>query len=179
MKYFAIYLPVEGEIEKGDIIPYMVNILTYAKFLWWGVEDTKYKWCIIENDGGYQYQYAAPKDIKKVKLFLCTRDIQVGDRVLHIPSNKEVDVKYESVLNSIKEKNQLSNYVKVIGKVSEDAIWVKEGMGFEEVQVAWMEWDKRFPEDEPYYINIKEKPRKNKNYKSYVVIECPTCKNFH
>ncbi len=110
MRYIARWVPVEGEIKPGDH----------------GLTETH----------GYVFKalketMSLCKGKQKVKLFLCSRDIQVGDKVLHIPSNKYIDVKYQSVLDSMKEKGQLDNYVKVIGEISPDATWVKEGDEFD------------------------------------------------
>lgn len=69
-------------------------------------------------------------DWKKVKLLLCSRDITLDDCV-----------------------------IKVIGEISPDAIWVKEGDEFEEDEV-----------------NIIQLPISKLNH---VEIKCPTCGRFH
>lgn len=54
--YFAKYLPVEGEVKDGD---YAINSAgSIAQYL-------------VNNDESRKFQ--------KVQLFLCSRDIQVGD----------------------------------------------------------------------------------------------------
>lgn len=108
MSYFAKYLPVEG----GNLI--------------------------IKNTGGKEEKIIG-------RLFLCSRDIQVGDK-FHVDYtisgytpeqtclNVDSDTVYSEGINddiySPKEKCW-----KVIGPISPQAIWVKEGDEFEKGEV--------------------------------------------
>lgn len=138
-RYFAKYLPVEGEIKMGDKI---IHGNVQLKEGWnWGYHDinneedvahfTKIKE-LMENS-----KHPFPKQVmtKIVKLFLCSRDIQVGD-VVHYPGfdlpfkvcNKESDEDIQwGFLKDVKEK-----HFKIIGEISPEAIWVKEGDEFDE-----------------------------------------------
>lgn len=60
-KYFTKYIPADGEIKEGDMV---LDTLSGEIVCWW--------------DGNNWDKYD-----KKVKLFLCSRDIQVGDTVTH------------------------------------------------------------------------------------------------
>jgi hypothetical protein len=120
MKYFTKYLPVEGEIKMGDKF--------YEEGLGIGTRTNK--------KGVYDFQ--------KVKLFLCSRDIQVGDKVIDTDE-------YNSVLTVVEgdAKTQLGlpddqvtvlvgrtlGCLKVIGEISSKAYWVKEGDEFQDDQV--------------------------------------------
>lgn len=63
-KYFTKYLPVEGEPKEGDITLLAGEIAPYNKIVPIGLKAA---------NSQLKYQ--------KVKLFLCSRDIQVGDKV--------------------------------------------------------------------------------------------------
>lgn len=111
--YFAKYLPVEGEIKEGSIIlldngtPVIVGPAGIDLFTGHSI----------------------------VKLFLCSRDIQVGDK---IKDENDLTVEYElnniSYLNLYKEK-ELNYHFKVIGEISPDATWVKEGDEFQKDEI--------------------------------------------
>lgn len=141
MKYFTKYLPVEGEIKKGD----------------------KFKCAKGENDRILVNEGIVPiKDTihyQKVKLFLCSRDIQVGDEFFDNKGNKYV-YQTEDFEESYFESDLA---YKVIGEVSPDATWVKEGMEFNDDQI------------------MKDYPRRDRNIiLSYDVIgiKCSCCGAF-
>lgn len=109
--YFAKYLPVEGEIKKGDIVQ-------------WG----PFRGPVYAAGG---------KDIKKLKLFLCSRNIQVGDKVEWIPFNTSSDV-HSAIVDdgNLYHINKLNPF-KILGEISPDATWVKEGDEFEEDEIEY------------------------------------------
>lgn len=129
MKYFAKYLPVEGKIKNGDrVIDYEIApdmILDY-------IEGDKFMNDISE-------EVTLPKwktrfNFQKVKLFLCSRDIQVVDEAWFKDLNGEYQ---KETCNYI--ENYTNDCFKVIGEISPEAIWVKEGNEFDEdeVQEFW------------------------------------------
>jgi hypothetical protein len=136
--YFAKYLPVEGKIKKGD-----KYIITKASDL-----GTKFGY-----DTGYigtaaiDFLPQAQKDqeAKILKLFLCSRDIQVGDTVKALLTNNDFIV--EKTDDSTGEVYYIAygilcparNAVKVIGEISPDATWVTEGMEFDrnDFEMRW------------------------------------------
>ena len=149
--YFCKYLPVEGEIKKGD-------------YFYDGSENGVFQAQIdMEQKGG----------CKKVKLFLCSRDISIGDKVRR-PSGFSERPDLEFTVNSIGErdgkklykegdenyhtKGTEENTYKVIGEISPDAVWVTEGMEFDEDECDWNDTNK---------------------YHDFIEIKCPTCKQFH
>lgn len=109
-KYFAKYLPVEGEIKEGD---------------YWQHP----KGAIFPYTEGYAKGPIASLKPKKVKLFLCSRDIQVGDKVLNSKMTGDLDVT-EDILELIQsEPNE--GWFKVVGEISPEARWIKEGDEFD------------------------------------------------
>jgi hypothetical protein len=115
--YFAKYLPVEGEIKEGDLYLADGNLVCKAKI------PKKYNNPHVPYFDSY----------KKVKLFLCSRDIQVGDKFFHNDfPNKEFEV--ESSLHFTKLIKTSGSY-KVIGEISPEATWVVEGDEFDEEHI--------------------------------------------
>jgi len=124
--YFAKYLPVEGEIKEGELV--------------------------TDNHGIFPYHKGNPcqgvfGNFKKVKLFLCSRDIQVGDKVVYeahldfgvqLVTNIEDD---EVAVLSKGSKTHAHNLLKVIGEISPEATWVKEGDEFDEDEWRFVVYD--------------------------------------
>lgn len=145
-KYFCKFLPVEGEIKEAKS-PHVNDGDFYI--------DREGK--IYRN--GWK-GISPPVDIfkfKKAKLFLCSRDIQVGDKVrsFNYPEQEEREVINLRVskkmvgkdthseiyhLADIQYPNEIgtaavSQFFKVIGEISPDATWVQEGDEFDEDEV--------------------------------------------
>lgn len=158
MKYFANYLPVEGEIEIGDMYFYK----------------NSYPVKRLEKE-------TVPKteDYKKAQLFLCSRDIQVGDKDVHyIHSSGEEElikeVKYEhqfAFIISLKE-GVGKDLFKVIGPISPEATWVKEGDEFEEESI------KRYTLLPPNHLTIYLQQNERLGYPTFLKIKGP-CGHFH
>jgi hypothetical protein len=123
MKYFAKYLSVEGEIKKGDKIQYH------------GI-DGSFRPNIIEVKNEEHARYAEDRLWKKVKLFLCSRDVQVGDKFDQLPYGNGKAYECKEILGTFLKDDEGKNRVaqfcyKVIGEISPDATWVKEGDEFD------------------------------------------------
>lgn len=122
--HFAKWLPAEGRIREGDYFESYLLKGEYEK------ADTKDK-----------AEYA--KDLQKVKLFLCSRDIQVGDSYYNTDYNTYRVVKsFGTTSPNIVhfDDSSLFDYrkdcIKVIGEISPEAVWVKEGDEFDEEEVS-------------------------------------------
>lgn len=153
--YFAKYLPVEGEIRIGKAIdggiysrPNIVDIIV--------VEDLDKDYGYAKNSNGGIYNINGIRKLTPVKLFLCSRDIQVGDKVLcpmpyknnkleefvivERPENYHLDMLVGKFSDGreMKEPAYLNQMAfKVIGEISPDAIfYVKEGDEFDEDQIS-------------------------------------------
>lgn len=195
-KYFIKYLPVEGEIKEGDIVMHphhgLLRLVKYSsKFLCWD--------CEIPYLNNEDLSFPAVDKVQKVKLFLCSRDIKIGDKV-------KIDVMLNGVYNDYEfvkedtedgvkcqtfdgvgmyfhypEHEEEENIFKVIGEISSDTTWVKEGDEFDENEVELWEKLKNHKwtlEDVKKYEGLMGKiinPEKYFNIK----IKCPTCSHFH
>lgn len=104
---------------------------------------------VVKNSQGF------PTDFEQeVKLFLCSKDIQIGDLVF-VPDQEEAgNIVDNEDLVYWKQKNSY----KMIGEVSSEAFWITEGMEFEKSEVSF---------------------RLEEGFKNYALFRCPTCKTFH
>lgn len=131
-KYFAKYLPVEEEGGIEDLYIFKVDGR-------WGEP------CYFDDllGGGIQ-------EVKLVKLFLCNRDIQVGDTIQF-----SVDTKPTIAVENENQAPKNEGFVmldfaiqegafKVVGEISHEATWIKEGDEFEEEDVEAFYYDTRF-----------------------------------
>jgi hypothetical protein len=126
-KYVAKLLPAEGEIKEGDSFLYTEdNSISIAEKDNEDLPDMN----ILNSCSSYQ----------KVELFLCSRDIQAGDKVITEGLLEEREVKYIDKNGTLFFTNgddcDSIHCCKKIGKVSPDAVWVKDGMEFDEEDVA-------------------------------------------
>ena len=158
--YFAKYLPVKDEIVVGDIVNIInkphPDVVSFGKVV--DILDDSF---YLDNS----YNVHKP-DYEKVKLFICTTDIKVGDKTFpflrghcddiekgpfnekinwdtkdfmsgwpddpHIIENLNYDDYKPYRISTDKGFGSPGRYIKVIGQVSDDAIWVKEGDDFDE-----------------------------------------------
>lgn len=142
--YFAKYIPVPGEIRriKGGMRAFDSNgVLQYI------AEDVQLK--LLPN---------LYKKYKCAALFLCSRDIKVGDKIRSpqsgngrtgfVYSSNDISKEFTVVGNDTdrawitEEKKYLDKHAsfKVIGLISPEATWVKEGDEFDEdeIQIIFM-----------------------------------------
>lgn len=156
--YFAKYLPVEGELNIGDLIPFdncqpqKIYRMTEDK-IW------------VDDGNGFPSEYNEynRKEMKKAQLFLCSRDIQIGDKVdnIHSPTpgaictevysneyKKESETDWDGIIswvdptfsddpedNKFAAYSQFKHWFKVIGPISSEAKWVKGGDEFDESEI--------------------------------------------
>lgn len=158
--YFVKYLPVEGEIKEGDS---WMNPVTNV---YWEAA-TKEDIDKINSLG---------RECKKTKLFLCSRDIQVGDKVTNnqdaiIPWNEDMQILFET---GVLLKDGL---FKIVGEISPEAVWVKEGDEFisEGVNCEVFPLHNHKEDGSILYVNQYDEPVETPIY----LIKCPTCKKFH
>ena len=126
--YATKWLPVEGEIKNGDIIDTSFGYIKFIEDLKTGFYD-----CIMPKNGGRVTVNI--KNAVKVKLFLISNNIQVGDEVTTHETGE-----------------------KRIGQISSDALsYVKEGMEYEEDQVKRVNVSHRPPQHykDYHYYKIK------------------------
>lgn len=182
LKYFTKFFPVEGEMTCSG------ECKTKFKFT-----DKLAKECI--NCGGLLIQHN--------KLFLCSRDIQIGDKVksFNYPEQYEgelVNLRTSKKLVGAKDHSEIyhladiqypndshcitaaiSNFFKVIGEISPEAKWVKEGDEFDEEQLGWLVWDTRFPEDDDIFYDFSDEPEIKGKHSFKVICIMGPCGHFH
>lgn len=137
IKYFAKYCPVKGKgkIKEGDLVMEPNGVVYRVGGL--GM-DTGFT-LLNHLDGSF---YDMSDLFTKVKLFLCSRNIKVGDNVFNPKTNQYEDVvsfnpeigciSYNSTtLNEV----EISKSFKIIGEISPDNTWVKENDQFDEEDV--------------------------------------------
>lgn len=194
--YFAKFLPVEGEIKEGDYC--------YDKYFGFGKAIMDGELCFHIPREGNIGSITTPisrnlDDKRPYKLFLCSRDIQSGDKAYQEFGDKTISEEYDfpkvfdnwtwAYKNSVPNHTvHIDNLFKVIGEISKDAIWVKEGDELNEEQIE--EWYWHLTQN-CYAISVKfGEELFNKSHNSFennkevfkrgvFKIKCPTCKNFH
>jgi hypothetical protein len=130
-------------------------------------------------------------EIKKVKLFLCSRNIEVGDKYYY--NGTETDICDSEIrLEQIKEQEEKHGQkrFKVIGEISPEAIWVKEGDEFNEVDVRGrLIYFDAFGEASSYHKSVQESiiykkydiddpGSKRGMFFKYIQIKCKCCNTF-
>jgi hypothetical protein len=191
--YFCKFLPIEGEIDKNDTYYFYeednsINILGDCFYFDSIQEELNH----INSISSY----------KKVKLFLCSRDIQVGDKkVMTIDSefngkllNKEFVCK-----SGAGSTGRISLYIdeiyfgsphiqtcfKVIGEISPEATWVKSGDKFDEEEIYRTETERDYDyesDEVEYYTNriLGSSNKKEGKQWSYRPIKIKgQCGHFH
>lgn len=161
MKYFAKYLPVEGEIKKGDITDYGLIVKPIFR--------SGKSWRVKQDDNYIDLKYDVLP--KKVKLFLCSRDIpKKGDYVVN-----NLDLLHGIAQHDLNEGEIKDNeYTKVIGEISREAIWIKEGDEFDEEDWRFV----TYADDINPILLDKTKQWDRKKYPVNLEIKGP-CGHFH
>ena len=146
MKYFAKYFPVEGEIKKGEKVYWTDPDDGHSSGIYTVVETPTDDITLILSE--YSEAEVLHHEIQPVKLFLCSRDIQVGDEITHLGGLKET-INSEEYLQKCQILFKTGEAFKVIGEISPDAIWVKEGDEFDDkdlypIPYSYNEWYEKF-----------------------------------
>ena len=170
-KYFAKFLVVNEEIKKGDRV--IDLIITPKQGLTYIKEDT------FIND--FQEEVTLPQwqtrfNFKKIKLFLCTHNIP-PEQILRGGSDIYL-------IHDPKDKNEEKAF-KVIGEISDKAIWVNQGDEFSEDELEGILYCKMHPDESMYMDNIEQIIEWNKHnpkpiqYKPVIKIKCNNCNTYH
>lgn len=163
--FFSKYLPVEGEIKIGDRACRTLGKKTTISDC---LDDEHGKWLRLK---GYQ----------KGKLFLCSRDVQVGDETVCIYRDGDTTkIGYHLIYDGEMPRDEWIKHIsfvdtrydfKVIGEISPSAVWVKEGDVFDENSIII----------KCLYCNEENSHHPKCIDKRFleIKIKCPTCKTFH
>jgi hypothetical protein len=122
---------------------------------------------------------------KKIKLFLCSRDIKVGDKAYSDVLKDNIE---RIVVPSIQEALELGSIptltvgaegYKIIGEISPDAKWVKEGDEFDENEIKIVIKSK-FSHRESYFDTEYNEDSEREVFKSLQLAEIKgPCGHFH
>jgi hypothetical protein len=175
-QYFTKYLPVEGEIQDGDKA-LDSNILSDNKIV--TISINQYG---TASDGRGTYSTGGFKKLKKVKLFLCSRDIQVGDTIkatmgLASSDRDQIVEDIHDTWYDCTDHDVLKQYAyKVVGEISPAAIWIKEGdqLAEEDLQF-WHDKEGEYG----FVVDPKVRPDWLEWVNQPIKIKCPTCGTFH
>ncbi len=177
MKYFCKYLPIKGEIKEGDKILNPYNEIQTCISLEKGIGINEICWIKVKETTTLQQILNS----QKVKFYLCSRDIQVGD-IVSIPSmigsfqiHEEGKEPIENSVITLKYAIKANAY-KVIGEISKDAIWVTEGDEFEEENLQLVIWDKSETYADEFSLN---EVNRFLDHTKEIRIRCSNCKTFH
>lgn len=136
-KHFSKYLPVKGEIIEGDT--FLEHVISYRL-----LHKRDSEWVICTLNLEKQFATVCKNPVKS-KLFLCSRDIQVGDKF----TQQEIDMIYPEArmtcINHAKDGDPIcdegkcyaiNTVYKVIGEILTSNI--KEGQEFTEKEIEFL-----------------------------------------
>lgn len=120
--YFTKYLPVEGDPKEGDMVIYKVI-----------------GWTENYEDAVKAATYGDPLPIK-VKLFLCSRDIQIGDFATErLTTGEYEDFEIHTENDIFPDMIEKGTQFKKIGEISPEAAkFVREGQEFDEEELYYL-----------------------------------------
>jgi hypothetical protein len=170
--YFAKFIPIDGQVKEGDMYQLLsVGLRGMEGYPKWG-NPKKF----VGDNHDKLSRLTPPGHIRKVKLFLCSRDIQVGDNV------KERLTTGEWMDWHVYNENDLDydNQIKILGEISPNATWVGEDRMFTAEEVRFVHRSK--VTGEPLTMNplweidsVADRMRKE----FYIAVKCPNCNQFH
>ncbi len=176
--YFAKYLQGEGEIKDGDIV-LLGNTLTKVV----GIdEDMSLKAQELTGLKTRREWYQQKSVIQK--LFLCSRDIQVGDKFNYRGTTHNIlqyiDDSTKCLYNQNGEKLEPQSCYKVICEISPAATWLKDGINFEENEVVLV----AIPitgetGSEREYRHLFTGVLSKDKWKGLAKIKCSQCNTYH
>ena len=175
MKYFLKYILVPGLIELGVTIAWDENINIPEQGIHYRKTGRRIG-AILKNIVDFTDLKERGHNPIMAHLCLCSHDIQVGDIVWTERGFKRVP---EDTLHLALEEKSF----KIIGEVSPEASWLKEGMTFDDNDISVEAWVKRdtwfkmgmlkdFKETVSYQVG--------EEWKVVVLFRCPLSPNhFH
>lgn len=190
-KYFVKYLPVDGKVEAGDMCMYYCSDgIQVARYTY----EKKGQLYIIHGDIRIEYNGE-----KKAKLFLCSRDIQVGDKNIWLIVDNllfkgvtaaklnEHGVLCTTIENAKDTPIDINpGDFKSIGEISPDVVWINEREEFDENQIEftlfkhipyYIDWTEAVTENT--YLQTKNRHKSADVENKAIRILCPTCKTYH
>jgi hypothetical protein len=180
-KYFAKWIPIEGKVEEGDICKHSLTGFL-GRLEYWNSEK------MGKRDEGYylvnkdDFQGVSKSYLQKVKLFICSRDISIGDEIVYIGPDITLEALPEELRFKTGCKSTCTNpktisrefWVKVIAEVSpkED---IKEGQEFDRNDFE-LRWTNSKGENS---LTMKDVDTEEESPVLKAYFKCPTCGTFH
>lgn len=167
-KYVAKWLPTEGEIKEGDYYMFFSHgIYSRRQHKWFGRE-----WNLHQKGKSAplferMYKLFDLQDVVRVKLFLCSYDIQPGDEYFFMTHDQE----YVKTL-TYKEGPISDHWFKKLNKISKEAVWVMENDEFTQDEVQGYN-------DFMEYAVYPVEQGLTATASSYIRILNHSCKHFH
>lgn len=167
----AKYLPVEGKIKVGDKVIWPNGYISEA------IEDKNGKtvlpFDLATMPKGISFEEYKGKQ-KHAQLFAVTQDIEIGDEVINPITFEKHKFLRKNDRNYIKNDCKTLGCYKVLGELTLNAIWVKNG---DEIEIEEIYFDKNGLFLPP--INNDKKCIEDIIDKTICKVKCPTCKTYH
>lgn len=172
--FFVKYLPVQDEViidnlEKNQLLVGFHHRDKYDERFYFSRKASE---ASVYSDRGFEF---TPKQI--LKLFLCSKDLNIGDEFYN-----NLGVKTDHLF----DQEDIEGHFKVIGEISPDAIWLKEGdeLNEDDWTIFWTYFDEEggLYECNPKILSYEEKEFKLQyGYKpDYIIrVKCDKCNTFH
>jgi len=171
MKAIAKYLPVEDNLKQGDICEInsserkglfkVVDIINTKK----QILATILPLVKVERAETSKFRI---QQLIKVKLFAVTQDIEVENRFVKYSLDFTKGLDTES-FNELKEQG----YYKILGEISSDATWVKEGDEIEYIYETTDGWIPTYSDPDNIGLAPSAEPT------GIIKVKCPTCNTYY
>ncbi len=134
--YFTRYLPFEKNGDENCIWQWYNNVKNTG---WENISHS-------DMDAIIAHGLQPAPQFRKLKLFLCSTDVQIGNE-LYYPNGMGPEIMDDTE----KHKAWIEQHglFKIIGEISREATWVKEGDEFDKEELAlngiWQNWCSKTP----------------------------------
>lgn len=151
---------------------------------------------VVKNEQGIPVDYE-----QEVKLFLCSREVKIGQECYvdgHQHEGKKILESEKAIIENSPSTNDYFSYFtdgtatvstnvfRAICPISELAEWIKENDEFDDEEVKTHIYFRKFPDSVVWVETIpefeswlKDIGKDHVKYRYYIKIICPTCKTFH
>jgi hypothetical protein len=174
-RFFSKLMTIEGKIQEGDFA--------------------------MKEDGQIVYvNEAASKHLadswKRVRMVICDTQISVGNNIWYY--SRDNSILFNDILAKIEgdniflEDDRMIGYpveydsfhmcylkktaFKIVGSVSDESKWVKEGIEFDEEDLNWMVYHN---DEDTFFYPISNYEKNTNDWRTTIAIKCPNCNIFH
>jgi hypothetical protein len=196
-RYFTKYIPNGGDMKPGSKVlvdkvnrNYSLGVHTVQEW-----RDMNHPLKCVEDSSQYillqpdlvpsnTTEFCNKKYVKEVSLHLCTQDLKPGDQVT------QDGVVFKTWTERHEEhKSTFITFFKVIGEISPEAVWVKEGDELDEKELQVEAVHRSFPDKNILFYGNRpikwfndhfvDMPDEKKKYSLVIKIFNYSCKHFH